>query len=455
MNTQQLTINNLSLAYVQRLEPNVKRIRLLYNRIKHFDRQLSLHYSELKFYPSKPLKEIKRLRKMYSQLHLYDLINTNIKIQTIKKEINQWPIIKEHWKISTGLDWITKKSKLTDVERIYLNKLELNAQKAKKQEHVWRINIALEIALKNNWYIIFNTLTVNPERRNYVFQRNSKAFAEYIKLFDKISTKENHQYYGVVEYGSSTGREHYHTLHMLKEIPETWKKDPNLASIHATKREIDQVKSLWKYGYSSPIAVRTDITDAWAQLGFRWPVTLLNGQIVANKSGSASKLANYVSKYITKSQLQKEYKQCKPKIRQQLGMQIINQSLQKMTVSQLNLMLELSRMKVLTIHYKMIPSQLLISATHRYVVKLLQKDNKHIQLMSLTPRPSLMSVLRDSMRMITVRKSLKIISSPISSFKRQELFNIQKIIDYTTVQLTGFLEYPETKAIQGSHASQR
>ncbi len=455
MLSSELNIKDLSLTHVCHLEPNVKRIRLLFNRVKQFERQINIHKRELGYEPGAAIQEINRLRDMWDVLVNYDLINTNIKINVVKKEINQWLKIKDHWFKSTRLDWIYKKPKLTVLEKLYLERMEEQARKAKQNEMVWRLTIALEVALHDEWFVIMNTLTVNSDCRDQVFVKGSKCFLDYIKKFDKISGVENHKYFAVIEYGTENSREHYHVVHMLKEVPSDWKKDPNYATLYATRREIDTLKEWWCFGYSSPIAVRTISSDSWGQIGFRWPEKKVGNIYIPQSSGGAARLANYISKYISKSFLQMELKKWKPRIRQQLGMEILNLTLEQLSTSQLNLMMEAGKMQILTIHQKLIPTMLILSSTTRRIVDLLKRDKETTRLLCLKPQSSLMSVLRDSMRTTQKSRSLKIISSPITSIKRTELYNIQKIIDLNTIKLTGFLEYPTGRPLAGSSSAIR
>lgn len=449
-----LNVTNLSLTLCTHLDANLKRYRLLYNRITRFERQLSTHFYELGYYPALAVKEITRLRKMFDTLHnkyhLNDLINNNINTQLIEKEINSWLKIKNHWYKATKLDWIQKQSSLNIIEEETLRQLEEASLSSRKHQIVFRLNLALEEAVHQGWYIIMNTLTVSSENYTKVWKHNSKAFRDYIQRFDRISGKKNHVYYAVVEHGSLHDREHLHVIHMLKDIKNDWKKDPNYSLIQPTRREIDGIKPLWQFGYSSPIAVRTSGTDAWGLIGYRWPLRRVGKLMVPEKSGSISRLANYLSKYITKAITTKESKKWKQRIRQQMGMTIINQTLDRLSTLQLNQMIEISHQQALQIHRKAIPKFLLLSATHRQILGRLSKSKRITQLITLKPLPSLMKRLTTMTQPSNIYNLLKPSFSHQKSLKSTEISNIQEVMDYNTLLITGFIDYPNENQLQGS-----
>lgn len=166
----------------------------------------------------------------------------------------------------------------------------------------------------DKWFCVFNTLTVNPEYYSKVFSKEAKAWQRYIRSVDVLfgiaaygsyasavrarkSGNEFHTYFAVVEKGSLHGRLHIHVLHFFSHISKEFA-DPNLSAIKPNRREIDALRSYWKYGHSSPIAVRFSQGDAFGKAGWLWPV-LPDGQPVVSKPPIA--LARYVSKYLTKA----------------------------------------------------------------------------------------------------------------------------------------------------------
>ena len=442
-------INDLSLTTVTNINIHVKRNRDMLNRITQFKRQIERHYTEKNYYPAKALSEITRL-EVNQQYYYYNyLIKSNIKIQQIKKELNKQVPKKIHWESSTSLDWIQHKSESTDLIKHYLNTLSEQTLKAKKAEYLWRLKQEMEIKLHDNWYIIMNTLTVAPEHYLKIWQKGSKQFSSYIKRFDRISGKENHMYFAVVERGGSNNREHFHIIHMLKYIPPHCKTDPNRSQIHPNRRILDSLREWWQYGFSAPIAVRTSYNDAWGQIGFRWPDKLLdNGTYVPIDSGNAGQLSNYLSKYIVKS-INEKGDQIQWKIRQShhLGRTLLTKLCQQLTRSQLLLLLKMWKTLTLKLHQQTIPPYLIKMAVHRQLLKKWTTSKKTTKLMSLEPQEPLIKRLSNLTQPTHVFNRLNSGASLLKPFTKRDISKIQQKIDQLAIELTGHDELLPTPFI--------
>ncbi len=449
-------VDNLEYSKVSQLDVQVRRRRLCFNRIKHFERQLSYHYSEKHYYPILAKLEIKKIRALYDTLINKFIINS-INHQDVKEAnytIDHWLTIKEHWQNVTGLDWIKKKYSPTIPEKVYLENLETMGRKSKKTQYLWRLNMQLDESIHNKEYIIMNTLTVAPLKKQQVWGSGSIAFKLYIQKFDRIFTKENHVYFAVVERGAKGNREHIHVLHMLKQIPESWKCDPNKALSEPYKRQIPEIFKYWSYGFSCPIAVRISQSDAWGKIGFRWPVKITNNNPQPLEVSNGGKLANYLSKYITKSLLEKGGSRWKIRQRQNLGLSIINQTVDQLNLNQLNQIIQISKMQVLQIHQKMIPPQLLVKSSHRRILFLLKSKNSRSLLMNLEPQCSIIKRLRI---LIQTRRMCKLQSSSFSVIKNTTntvISNIQKMLDLNTYIITGYV-YPVYTHVPAGNSNYR
>ena len=129
--------------------------------------------------------------------------------------------------------------------------------------------------------------------------KESNAWQKYIKRWEKLS-KGDHTYFAVREAGERSGRLHIHSIHCIKHIPDSWKKDPNDANWIPTSREIPLAKKLWAYGWSAPIAVRFGLNDPWTKLNWRWPVEIgPNETETPVEATQPQKLAYYLAKYLT------------------------------------------------------------------------------------------------------------------------------------------------------------
>jgi len=200
----------------------------------------------------------------------------------------------------------------------------------RKCELIRRLMLEVEYRFSQGWYFIFSTLTCDNESLSKVFPpagySRSSAFTDYVRSVDRLfgqaafgsfrralkaraSGDEFHTYFAVVEKGSKNGRLHIHILHCFKSLPVSFS-DPNYGSIQPYLREVDAMRRYWKFGKSSPIAVRFSAGDAYARSGWRWPV-------VQSKKSSPffytqlqakpfQAVVAYIGKYITKSMLEKE-----------------------------------------------------------------------------------------------------------------------------------------------------
>ncbi len=450
-------VDNLELTKVSQLNVKVRRRRLCFNRIKHFERQISYHYSEKRYYPILAKLEVKTIRKLYDTLCINNLISNSINHQDVKKanyEIDHWLTIKDHWEHATKLDWIKKKYNPSLPEEVYLENLVVMARRSKKSQYLWRLNMQLDESIFKKWYIIMNTLTVAPLKTNKVWVKGSTAFKLYIQKFDRISKKENHVYFAVVERGSKGNREHIHVIHCLKEVPESWKVDPNRSLPEPYKRQIDSLFSWWSFGYSAPIAVRISHNDAWGQINFRWPVKIVENISLPLSVSNAGKLANYLSKYITKSLLEKGGSRWKIRQRQNLGMNIINSSINSLNLNQLNQMIQLSKMQVLKIHGKVIPPQLLNKSSHRRILELLSSPSLQRRLNSLEPRSSIIKSLRTLTQTKQMYRQLSSSFSTIKNTTSTVFSNIQQIMDENTLKYTGYT-HPKYSAIIAGVSTER
>lgn len=444
-----MDLNKMSLTLMTNQNQDISNYRKIKNRMDKFVRQTQIQTPDLPYPPAKAVKEINRLSKMAKYYRLNFSLIHNINIQNIKKEINQWDKYKNHYEKVTELDWINNKRPLNDLQKTVLLNLEEKQAKARRYQFLYRLNLEMEQAINNRWYIIFNTLTVAPEYNKMVWDNESPAFNSYLKRWDRISGVENHKYFAVTEFGSKTSREHIHSVHFIKDLPEQAKQCPNRLATIPTRRIVEAFRTYWKYGFSAPIAVRTTASDPWAKIGYRWPVKFnKEKQWEPIDSGCINKLANYMTKYITKSISIKGDQKWKTRQSQNLGMTILHQSLDALSQKQLNQFQIIMKMRVLAIHQKIIPTQLMMIAYYKKMNEQLKKNkNKITQIMTRKPAHSIMRRLNDLTQPIPLYNLRNIGDSPIQKSKTvetSEIIPIQNIIDTITIQITGFLESPTT-----------
>lgn len=187
--------------------------------------------------------------------------------------------------------------------------------KARKFELSTRLRYEMHFRLKQGWFVIFNTLTCDAQNINRVFESGSMDWSNYIRSVDRsIGCKifgtwrnaiqarregnEFHTYFAVVERGTEHGRLHIHVLHFMKDLPFGYS-CPNKGLITPNKREYSSFKCFWRFGFSTPVAVRINLSDAWSKIGWRWPVVLIDGKYNPVKSSHPDAVCNYLGAYIT------------------------------------------------------------------------------------------------------------------------------------------------------------
>ncbi len=295
-----------------------------------------------------------------------------------------------------------KKSKLQSISNIdtILNKMmektRLDTRNARISELQYRMKIELEIAHSNKEFAIFNTLTVNDYHYDKVFKtKSNKYWSSYQRRWNRNTT--NHRYFAVIERGDKNGRLHIHCLHIFTTIKKGLLQDPNKYFNIPDKREITQLKCFWKYGTSSPIAVRYGQNDTFGLLSWRWPVKFnekLNlYQPIPQKPPQA--LACYMSKYILKNyQTTKEKFPWRTRLSRQFGLLQIKNIMSNISNKSLRSLMKIPSLlnNPANRSERKIPTKLV--EKHSHLEWLNRKKKSHPELIQrirrmLNPRPSL------------------------------------------------------------------
>lgn len=200
-------------------------------------------------------------------------------------------------------------AQLNRLEKEICKSMAQKSRTAKGAEICFLVESAVAAANAENWFMVFNTLTVKDGEYDAVFG-NKDAWRDYIRKADRLFAqaaygsiraakgKRYHDYLAVVEAGSTTGRLHIHVLHLFSHLPPGFD-DPNTGLAVPYRREIAALKGLWPHGNSAPIAVRYNITDAYGLAGWRWPFDRKTQKGL--KANAPLAVARYVAKYVTKS----------------------------------------------------------------------------------------------------------------------------------------------------------
>jgi hypothetical protein len=425
---------NINLGVAQTVCNELKTIRSLKVRI---DRYTSYaHYQKIVISP-KVSKLLKGLNYIYSKLtgngekaSCYLLPNYKKLRITVDKLLKEEGYL---WESCTGRPWINIQRKFKEEEKedrllsVRLKKLSEQKIHARKAELKWRLTHEILEKNQKGYYIIFNTLTVEPKYYKMVWEKGSKIFRQYIYNINKLC-KTHHTYFGVRETGELNGRLHIHCIHLLKEIPNSWKTDPNDSEILPLNREIHHAKALWKYGISQPIAVRFNTDDAYSRLGWRWPLeSTISGPV---KATNPAKMASYISKYINKEQ-KKGVQRWKTKISRNLGIYGIRKAMHQMEDRELEILANLQTSRLATLNNKMIPKQIMIKeATREIIIRMKGKQNSFLTKISeIIPQPSIIKQWNCLTQKNAIHNWQNIPFTETRSLREMESYEINQIIE--------------------------
>jgi len=203
------------------------------------------------------------------------------------------------------------------LRRTFIKKTRLECLAGRKADVKKRLTYEVIHRTTENWALVFNTLTVDEQHINQVFETNSTHWTDYIRTVDRsvgisiygswrkalkarLDGDEFHTYFAVVERGSKTGRLHIHVIHFMRKLP-LGSFDPNKGAFQPYYRQLDTFRKFWLWGNSMPIAVRFGQSDHYGQLGWRWPVEKVGKIYIPIPIRSPMGMINYVSEYVSKS----------------------------------------------------------------------------------------------------------------------------------------------------------
>lgn len=187
--------------------------------------------------------------------------------------------------------------------------IQQGSANARRSEYLSRLDIELAQAVRDGWFVVFDTLTIDPLREDAFFD-NPTAFRDHVRRIGRLvnvacgkpareSYDDVFRYFAVPEYGKKTARLHFHCIYFMKRLPHD-STDPNVGRRVRNRREISTLK-IWEWGYSAPISARFS-GDAFSRAGWLWPVNRAGLPLEAKPPIA---IAKYVSKYVTKSFLER------------------------------------------------------------------------------------------------------------------------------------------------------
>jgi hypothetical protein len=285
--------------------------------------------------------------------------------------------------------------------------LEQKKLESRKYELLTILEYEIAQCVKEGGYMIFNTLTVSPDRISAVFD-DTYEWSQYIKKFDRIIGREvygsvrkaeeekkkcndAHQYLAVIERGKNGQlMPHIHVLHICKDIPSTWKIDPNLGRKIPNYREIKAIEELWNHnGHSNPKAVRINTTDSFGKLGWRMPVEF-NKETKRYETiscGGYGRVVGYLGKYMSKEFTNpKKDEVLKWRVRKSrnLGMKPLKEMVKLMTDKEKRYLMMTESIPDLKLNKKTMPLVKLKRMTLKSYVEKLRNKGKYRHLLKLT-----------------------------------------------------------------------
>lgn len=215
--------------------------------------------------------------------------------------------------------YLPKKSRMQTADKIFWEYVAQMSRKSAVNNHIFRLVNEAYLRKQQGWYPVFNTLTVDSRSIDLVFKKGSRIWRNHIRSIERAvriaaygSSRANPEkqvisYFSVVERGSVAGRLHIHYLMWLKALPlksydpNQWLVKQGIGEDCPRSREINRLKQYWRFGFSSPIAVRTGYDDPYAKLGWKWPVSRDEaGNYTAIPLTDIRQICQYVVKYLTK-----------------------------------------------------------------------------------------------------------------------------------------------------------
>lgn len=295
-----------------------------------------------------------------------------------------------------------KKASNTLLEGKILELMKTTSLNAKAAELRWLVAAEVATASHDNWFMVFNTLTVNDSSYDKVFG-STAAWRDYIRSVDRqiaaasygsvrlAEGRRYHTYFAVVEAGTTTGRLHLHVLHFCKNIPVSWL-DPNTGLTVPKRREIDALRGLWPHGTTTPIAVRYSLDDAFGRLGWRWPVD--RDGVTGLKTRQPAAIAGYLCKYITKSySTTSGGYSWRVKKTHNLGRELLNRLMSQLTMNSLTTLRDNPSIR-LRIGRFLVPNQLLQLMASREMINRTSSLLQFMEVMDAQAQPSLLQQSR-------------------------------------------------------------
>jgi len=336
------------------------------------------------------------------------------------------------------------------LRKTFLKRQRLECLAGRKSDVKKRLTYEVIHRTTENWALVFNTLTVSEEYINDVFAAKSTHWTDYIRTVDRavgisihgswrqalkarLNGDEFHTYFAVVERGGKTGRLHIHVIHFMQKIPEG-SYDPNRGAVQPYNRQIDVFRKFWKWGTSTPIAVRFGQSDHFGQLGWRWPVEKVENRYLPIPIRSPMGMINYVSEYVSKSIESKQSKGLKTwRIRQSrmLGKHPLKHLVKLLPTEKLEQILIIPSLKRHNLFNRPVSDNLLKHLALKEILKRMTPKkflNYNMELIRLEPKESSYQKLNRVLSMTPTIMNQRAGLTPLNIINVMVAFDISKEI---------------------------
>lgn len=303
--------------------------------LKAFSRALTRGKAVLRAY-EKPINEktldysgvcgitdgIQGLRELHLQLENGDIQGFPLRL------VNLYTIyIQSRWPTAIPLkdllDYLpdpvkARRPRQTDGASLDLEQMKHQMRESRSRAYVAMAYQEAKFAERNGWFPIMATLTVDDGHLARAGERSvfsTHGWRLYVQRFREMVRKvcggpnrgyrheDYARYMCAVEWGSKNGRCHIHVLWFCKDLPASWKRDPNFGLEVPDRREIRPASlgnglELWIYGIEQHKIVRSHSSDTWGyKCGHCWPVDEAKKPLV---TAGALGVAMYIGGYLTK-----------------------------------------------------------------------------------------------------------------------------------------------------------
>lgn len=221
------------------------------------------------------------------------------------------------------LNIFTRKKYTSKIIKTTQEYLQNGGKQARAANWQWRLEQAIKTSINDGWFPLFGTYTVDPKTlpkdcltRDDLWQ-NTPAWDRFVKKFKtEIADSCGYgrkpskwplghtyfQYFAIIEHGASGDHPHIHVIWLCKNIPSSWKTDPNQNCIKRLNTDIPPASSLWKHGIQRK-TMPLFIIGSW--FTNNWKIPHKPDTLEPIKVGDAGAVAGYIGKYLTKGDTKK------------------------------------------------------------------------------------------------------------------------------------------------------